>query len=117
MPSEYAARRQHTRVTFRDPVSGAVTASHAVNVLDLSLGGARVEHTNILRPGSSCHIRVPLNEKVLTVNSRIVWSKAIGRTEAEAGETGLLYQSGVQFGTMAQDSRGLLAAYLDSKGG
>ena len=116
MTSEYAGRRQHTRVTFSDPVFGAVTASHSVNVLDLSLGGARVEHTNILRPGSSCYIRVPLSEKVLTINSRIVWSKAIGRTEGEAGETGLLYQSGVQFGTMAPDSRSLLAAYLDNKG-
>ncbi len=117
MTPEYTARRQHARLTFSEPVSGAVTSSHAVNLLDLSLGGARVEHTIILRPGSSCYIRVPLSEKVLTVNCRIVWSKAIGRTEGEAGETGLLYQSGVQFGTMAQDTRTLLAAYLDSGGG
>jgi len=117
MTPEYTARRQHARLTFSEPVSGAVTSSHAVNLLDLSLGGARVEHTIILRPGSSCYIRVPLSEKVLTVNCRIVWSKAIGRTEGEAGETGLLYQSGVKFGTMAQDTRTLLAAYLDSGGG
>jgi len=117
MPPEYATRRQHTRLTFSEPVSSAVTSSHDVNVLDLSLGGARVEHTIILRPGSSCYIRVPLSERVLTVNCRIVWSKAIGRTEGEAGGTGLLYHSGVQFGTMAQATRSQLAAYLETKGG
>jgi len=117
MPPEYATRRQHARLTFSAPVSGAITSSHIVNVLDLSLGGARVEHTIILRPGSSCYIRVPLSERVLTVNCRIVWSKAIGRTEGETGETGLLYHSGVQFGAMAQATRNQLAAYLQSKGG
>lgn len=116
MSSEYLVRRQHARLTFREPVSGAVTSSHAVHILDLSLGGARVEHTIILRPGSSCYIRVPISQRVLTVNCRIVWSKAISRTEGEAGGTGLLYHSGVQFGSMAQDTRTMLMAYLDNQG-
>ena len=115
MTPEYSTRRQHARLTFSEPVSGAVTSSHGVHVLDLSLGGARVEHTIILRPGSSCYLRVPIREKLLTVNGRIVWSKAISRAEGATGETGLLYHSGVQFGTMAQDTRTVLAAYLDSK--
>jgi len=116
MSSEYPTRRQHSRLTFSEPVSGAVTSSHAVHILDLSLGGARVEHTIILRPGSSCYIRVPISQRVLTVNCRIVWSKAISRTEGEAGQTGLLYHSGVQFGSMAQDTRTMLTAYLDNQG-
>jgi hypothetical protein len=117
MLPEYPTRREHARLTFSEPVSAAVTSSHDVNVLDLSLGGARVEHTIILRPGSSCYIRVPLSERMLTVNCRIVWSKAIGRTAGEAGETGLLYHSGVQFGAMAQATRTQLAAYLQTKSG
>ena len=115
MSPEYSTRRQHSRLTFSEPVSGAVTSSHAVNILDLSLGGARVEHTIILRPGSSCYIRVPMRQRVLTVNCRIVWSKAISRTEGATGETGLLYHSGVQFGSMAQDTRSMLMAYLDNQ--
>ena len=116
MSSEYSTRRQHARLTFSEPVSGAVTSSHAVHILDLSLGGARVEHTIILRPGSSCYIRVPISQSFLTVNCRIVWSKAISRTEGETGQTGLLYHSGVQFGSMAQDTRTMLMAYLDNQG-
>ena len=116
MSSEHSTRRQHARLTFSEPVSGAVTSSHDVNILDLSLGGARVEHTIILRPGSSCYIRVPIRQRVLTVNCRIVWSKAISRIEGETGGTGLLYHSGVQFGSMAQDTRTMLTAYLDNQG-
>jgi len=115
MSSEYSTRRQHARLTFSEPVSGAVTSSHAVHILDLSLGGARVEHTIILRPGSSCYIRVPIRQRVLTVNCRIVWSKAISRIEGETGGTGLLYHSGIQFGSMAQDTRTMLMAYLDNQ--
>jgi len=116
MSSEHSTRRQHARLTFSEPVSGAVTSSHDVNILDLSLGGARVEHTIILRPGSSCYIRVPIRQRVLTVNCRIVWSKAISRTEGDTGGTGLLYHSGIQFGSMAQDTRTMLTAYLDNQG-
>ena len=115
MSSEHSTRRQHARLTFSEPVSAAVTSSHDVNILDLSLGGARVEHTIILRPGSSCYIRVPIRQRVLTVNCRIVWSKAISRTGGETGESGLLYHSGVQFGSMAQDTRTMLMAYLDNQ--
>lgn len=115
MSPEYESRRKHARLTFSEPVTGAVTASHDVHILDLSLGGARVEHTVILRPGNSCYLRLPLEQRSLTVNCRIVWSKAVGRAAGEQGGTGLLFQSGVQFGSLSREAQATLEAYLDAQ--
>lgn len=115
MSPEYESRRKHARLTFNEPVTGAVTSSHDVHILDLSLGGARVEHTVILRPGNSCYLRLPLDQRSLTVNCRIVWSKAVGRAPGEQGGTGLLFQSGVQFGGLSREALGTLEAYLDAQ--
>ena len=113
MIQEYPARRKYARLTFSEPVSGAVTYSHEVHILDLSLGGARVEHTIILRPGSSCYIRLTLDERVLTLNCRVIWSRAVSRAPGEQSGTGLLFQSGVQFGSLSREAQAILLAYLD----
>ena len=116
MDSEDSARRQHARLTFSQPVSGNVTASHNVSILDLSLGGARLEHTAILRPGSICYLRLPVEQQALSVMCRVIWSRAVGRAEGRPGETGLLYQSGVQFSNMAREVQIALAAFLKTRG-
>lgn len=116
MIPEYPVRRKHARLTFSEPVAGAVTSSHEANMLDLSMGGARVEHTMILRPGSSCYLRLPLDERVLTVNCRVIWSRAVGRAPGEQSGTGLLFQSGVQFGSLSRESQAVLQTYLDEQG-
>ena len=111
-----SGRRRHARLTFKEPIQDLITASHDVRILDLSLGGARVEHTNILRPGSSCHLRLPLRNRRLTVLCRVVWSTAVGRAEGDARGTGLLFHSGLQFAGMTSDLQTVLAAYLESEG-
>jgi len=113
----YAVKRRHARLTFKEPVGGDVTASQDVHILDLSLGGARVEHTTILRPGSSCYLRLPLKGQSVTVMGRIVWSRAVGRADAGQGETGLLYHSGVEFGALGTEAQAILAAFIEAEGG
>jgi hypothetical protein len=116
MIPEYPVHRKHARLTFSEPVTGAVTSSHDVHILDLSLGGAHVEHTMILRPGSSCYLRLLLDERDLTVNCRVIWSRAVSRLPGEQSGTGLLFQSGVQFGSLSREAQGVLEAYLDTQG-
>jgi len=116
MSPEFPMKRRFARVTLKEPVSGDVTASHDVHILDLSLGGVRVEHTNILRPGSTCFVRLPLKQQVTTVLGRVVWSKAVGRAAAEHGGTGLLYQSGIEFVALSREVQSLLTAFLETYG-
>lgn len=109
-------KRRHARLTFKEPMTEQITATHDVQILDLSLGGARVEHTSILRPGSTCHLRLPIRQQAVTVLCNIVWSQAVGRAEGEQRETGLLFQSGLEFAALAPETQKLLTAYLEAQG-
>lgn len=111
-----AGKRRHARLTFKEPVQDLVTATHEVRILDLSLGGARVEHTNILRPGGMCHLRVPLRNQRVTLLCHVIWSQAVGRAEGGPRGTGLLFHSGLQFASVSSDTQTLLTAYLESEG-
>jgi len=115
MAEEHAARRKHARLTFGEPGSGAITSSHEVQILELSQGGARIEHTMILRPGSSCYLRLPLSQGILTANCLIIWSRVVERAAGEQGGSGLLYHTGVQFGNLTREAQALLDAYLQGR--
>ncbi len=116
MSSAKSVPRRHARLTFSEPVAGAVSPSYNVHILDLSLGGARLEHAIVLRPGISCYLRLRLNVSVLTVNCRVVWSKVVGREAKGPGGTGLTYHSGVQFDTLSGEAKAVLAAFLGVNG-
>ncbi len=116
MSSAYPVPRRYARLTFGEPALGAVSASYSVHILDLSLGGARLEHGIVLRPGTSCNLRLRLAASVLTVNCRVVWSKVVGREAGGPGGTGLTYHSGVQFDTLSRDAKAVLTAYLGTSG-
>ncbi len=116
MSSAYPVPRRYARLTFGEPALGAVSASYSVHILDLSLGGARLEHGIVLRPGTSCNLRLRLAASVLTVNCRVVWSKVVGREAGGPGGTGLTYHSGVQFDTLTRDAKAVLTAYLGTSG-
>jgi hypothetical protein len=116
MESNRPGRRQHARLTFSQAVPGAVTASHDVHVLDISVEGARIEHTILLRPGGTCYLRLPLDQHVITVNCRVVWSQAVGRAPHEQLGANLLYHSGLEFGILTRDMRTVLAGYLQIRG-
>jgi PilZ domain len=116
MQTSAGGKRRHARLTFKEPVTDQITASHEVQILDLSLGGARVEHTTILRPGSTCHLRLPLKDQAVTVMCNVVWSQAVGRAEGEQRGTGLLFQSGLEFTNLAAEVQKLLTAFLEDQG-
>ena len=116
MSPEYSPPRRYPRLGFKEPVTGGVLATDDIRVLDLSLGGARIEHTALLRPGSTCYLRLLLKSQVVTVVGHVVWSKAVGRVAREGGGADLLYQSGLEFGTLAQETRTVLTAFLDTQG-
>lgn len=117
MTPEDSPQRRHARLTFQEPVSGGILTSHDVHILDLSLGGARLEHTITLRPGDTCHLRVPLKPQMVTLMGHVVWSRAVGRAaDRSDGTTGLLYQSGLEFAALAGEARTLLNAFLGGEG-
>jgi hypothetical protein len=109
-------KRRHGRLTFKEPITDLMTASHDVSILDLSLGGVRVEHIVVLRPGSTCHLRLPLKTVNMIVICDVVWSRAVGISSGGPRGSGLLYHSGLMFTTLSAEARLYLTAYLDVHG-
>lgn len=117
MSPKYSIHRRSARLSFLPPVSGGILATHDAQIHDLSLGGARLQHTVVLRPGSTCQLRVPLGALFITVLGSVVWSQVVGRaTRSPDGTRGLLYQSGLEFVMLAGETRARLAAFLEQEG-
>lgn len=89
--------RRHERMQFCPPIGGHVAECHQVRILDLSVGGARLEHSGVLRPGSNCHLRFSIRPQpvLLTLAGEIVWSQVVGRRAGRG--TDLLFQTGLAF--------------------
>lgn len=115
MSLQSGRKRRFARLTLSEPLVDQVTASHDVSILDLSKGGARVEHTMILRPGSTCHLRLPIRTRSVMVVCNVVWSKAVARAESTQGG-GLLYQSGLEFARLTTETQAILTAFLEEHG-
>jgi hypothetical protein len=115
MNPQTGKKRRFARLTLSEPLTDQVTASHDVSILDVSLGGARVEHTMILRPGSACHLRLPIKGRTLLVVCTVVWSRAIGLADTTQGG-GLLYQSGLEFAHLNPETEAILAAFFEEFG-
>ncbi len=115
MSARPSRKRRYARLTLSEPMVDQVTASHDVAILDLSKGGARVEHTMMLRPGSACHLRLPIRTRSVMVVCNVVWSKAVGFADASQGG-GVLYQSGLEFARLTMETQAILTAFLEEHG-
>ncbi len=116
MDSQSPSKRRYGRLTFREPIRDQLTMDHDVRVLDLSLGGARVEHLTVLRPGGNCHLRLPLRSQTMVLNCQVMWSRAVSVSGRPSGEAGMVYHSGLMFTPLTLEVETLLRACLHSWG-
>ena len=116
MPENASGRRRHARVMLKEPIRDPTSGHHEVRILELSLRGARVEHTVILRPGGTHRLHVPLPNRVVAIQCLVVWSEARGRVKGEKRGAGLRFHSGLEFRNLSSEIETQLAAYLQAEG-
>jgi len=105
--------RHSARLTLRDHLTGDVTAKYAVEVLNLSMGGARLEHSFSLRPGEPCYLRVRLTDGLVNLPACVIWSRVIGGVGPTEGP--LTFHTGVQFLALPAKTRSRLRTFLGGK--
>ncbi len=95
------AKVQKQRRTPRFAVPGRLTlrarGTREVRLLDLSIGGARIEHLDILRPGSPCVLEFPPTLGVPPVSAQVAWSRVLGTEPSPDAKWPARYQSGLTF--------------------
>ena len=93
-------------------VLGAITEADEAEVLDLSMGGALVEHRGTFRVGGSCFLDLPTAGMLVSIRCRVVYS---GESRREPEGT-LYYRTGVEFLDLTFEAERALGALIRSYG-
>jgi hypothetical protein len=101
-------RRGAPRVSVNGHFGAPALATLEVRLVDVSVTGARIEHGELLRPGSRCTFHLPPAVGPVVLSSRIVHSTVVGATPMADGDRQLLYQSGLAFLNITPDQRAAL---------
>ncbi len=111
MPEENE-RRIAPRTPLANRPPARVRGLQQVRLLNLSLGGAQIEHLDPLQPGVACVLDLPPPSEALNLPAQVVWCTIVGRKRKRAGESHLVARSGLRFTTLTAEQRTALAATL-----
>lgn len=105
--------QRHPRWRVGERVEGWVSPDHKVSLLDLSLGGTLIEHSNLLFAGTLAFLTLSLPGQDVSLPCRVVRSM-IHRSEAyPTGEQSRTYRTGLKFLGLSEESQRLLTQYID----
>ncbi len=109
-----AERRQHSRFVVGGRAKGRVTAVYEASLLDLSLGGALIEHVHIVRPGTTSYLVLRMKGRDVNLRCRIIRSR-VHRVHVESdGERALVFQTGLQFVDRSAATMQMISDYIMS---
>jgi hypothetical protein len=110
---DFRERRRVHRVPVAGELDARARATLPVRLLDLSPYGARIEHLDLLRPGSACTFDLPPVIGPLTLFARVIHSSIVGAAPTPDGERMLRYHSGLAFTGITTDQQTSLASALE----
>lgn len=107
-------RRQHRRFTVAGKATGRVTAVHDASLVDISFGGVLIEHSQVVRPGTTSSLDLDLEGKKLRLMCRVIRS-VVNRIELQPdGEQALIYHTGLEFLDLSEETRQVISDYIQS---
>jgi hypothetical protein len=107
--AKHPQRRRVPRVRLPAPLSGRTLGILSFYLVDLSVLGARIEHTDPLRPGSSWALELPIPLGGPVLSGQVVWSRVIEEKQTPGGDQSHRYQSGLLFTALTGDQQAELA--------
>jgi hypothetical protein len=110
--AEAGDRRVMPRTTLAERPGAGVRGMREVRLLDLSRTGAQIEHLDLLRLRTPCHLELPPLFGALILPAHVVWCAVIGRKRTLGGESFLRSRSGLQFTTLTVAQHTALANLL-----
>ena len=113
-------RRRGPRIQIKASVHSQVFAMLEARLVDLSAGGALLEHVEPVRPGGACELVIEDNPEDMRLRCRIVRSTLTQPAQAEASRE-IRYHTGVEFVDLKPDQSAflevLIRRYHDDGGG
>ena len=109
-------RRRYLRWRVGEGLTGRIASKNEVSILDISLGGALIEHSNLVRPGTLSFLTLLLRGREVSLRYRVVRSGIYRYETWPTGEQEHLYRTGVEFLAVSEDSRRVLDKYINFLG-
>ncbi|MFQ5847337.1 MAG: PilZ domain-containing protein [Candidatus Methylomirabilales bacterium] len=110
-------RRCHLRWDAGRQAAGRITVlktgiCHGVSLVDISMGGALLEHPNVVRPGAMAFLSLPVHDQRIGMKCRAVRSLVDRYHICASGERDLVYRTGVEFLDTSGSAWRLIKAYV-----
>jgi c-di-GMP-binding flagellar brake protein YcgR len=108
-------RRQYQRVTADIlDMHGKRVFAKAVRILDMSVGGVLLNIHTKLNTGKKCILRTTEKEKVLNLESIVVWSSPDESAIAGGGDSAPAYKTGLRFINMSKKKMLEIINFIES---
>jgi PilZ domain-containing protein len=101
------------RVAVGGQIAAWVRGIPKVRLVDLSLGGARIEHLGLLRPGFPCTVEFLASLEPLILVTDVVRCAVVGVERRSVGERHLRCESGLAFAEVTPSQEATLARILE----
>ncbi|HSB81024.1 MAG TPA: response regulator [Candidatus Methylomirabilis sp.] len=105
-------RRRAARVRMREQAM-AQLQFRDVTLVDLSLAGALIEHTEPVRPGEIYRLSFVVGGKQVQVLARAIRVYASHRVTVAGGERQVVYRTGMEFVGVKKDAADLISTHVD----
>lgn len=105
-------RRRATRVRMREQAMAQLQLRD-VTLIDLSLSGALIEHSEPVRPGEIYRLSFMVEGTVVQILARAIRVFASHRVTVAGGERQVVYRTGVEFVGVKKDAADLISAHVD----
>ena len=113
---ETLGRRKHARFLVKGGAKGRVAVVWDAVLLNISLGGALIEHANVVRPGTPSSLELELQGQRIRLRCRVARSVAERIQVQPDGERELVYQTGLQFIDPSDETLQVIGDYIDALG-
>ena len=105
-------RRRNPRLVVGGDAEARVTAIYETSLVDISVGGALIEHAHIVRPGTMSYLILTLKGRDVSVACRAIRS-LVHRPEMDPeGERTLVYRTGLEYVDLSDETLRLLDEYI-----
>lgn len=107
-------KRRHIRCHVGKRLTGRIHSNDEAFILDISRGGALIEHTNLIRPGTLSFLTLSVDGYEVSLTCRVIRSALYRYEVRPTGEREHVYRTGLEFSAFSEDSRRLLDESLDA---
>jgi hypothetical protein len=93
-------------------MKGRTGALDKVSLVNLSLGGAMIEHPGVVDPESMSFLSLELQQQTFSLRCRIVWSKVERHEVDPEGKAANIFRTGLEFLDPPEEVQGVIDEYI-----